>query len=147
MISKSQNLIAEVAQSVLETMVFAMSERTESCPLYQLENYLLAEISYSGSRNGELFIIAPKPLCRDWAEMMAGEDSDNLIHDVLGEVSNIIGGNWLTRSFKSDEKIRLHPPKVTVADAHQWDRVTGELAVVFLTVDDRPFILHVNAMD
>ena len=147
MISKNQDLIAEVAQSVLETMVFATSERAESCPGYQLDNFLLAEITYSGSRNGELFIIAPKPLCREWAEMMAGEVSTNLIHDMLGEVTNIIGGNWLTRTFTTDEKIKLNPPKVVVADANDWDRVTRELAVVFLTVEDNPFILYINARD
>ncbi len=147
MMQKNRDLIAEVAQSVLETMVFATSERTESFPSYQLESFLFAEITYSGTRNGELYIIAPKPLCRDWAEMMTGEDSNDLLHDVLGEVTNIIGGNWLTRSFKTDEAIKLNPPKVVVADAKHWDRLTGEDAAVVLSVEDNPFILHINALD
>ncbi len=147
MTNKNRDLIAEVAQSVLETMVFATSKRDATCPAFQLEYFLLAEITYSGSRNGELFIIAPKPLCREWAELMTGEDSADLIHDVLGEMTNIISGNWLTRSYLSDEKIMLNPPKVIVADAHHWERLTSELAAVFLTVEDSPFILHVNALD
>jgi CheY-specific phosphatase CheX len=147
MIQNDHALIAEVAQSVLETMVFAMSERSDSYPDGPLENCLFAEISYSGSRNGELSIIAPKPLCREWAEMMAGEDAADLVLDVLGEVTNIIGGNWLSRSFTGNENIRLNPPKVVVANSHHWDRVTREESTVVLSVEDNPFILNVNARD
>lgn len=43
MMSSNQDLIAEVAQSVLETMVFACSERSESFPAQRSEDYLLAE--------------------------------------------------------------------------------------------------------
>ncbi len=147
MLANSVDLIAEVAQSVLETMVFASSERAQSFPCNQLESYLRAEITYSGSRNGELVIMAPKPLCRDWAEMMAGADSAELANDVLGEVANIIGGNWLTRSFTADEKIKLNPPTVIIADAHHWDKVTRERTVVVLSVEDNPFFVHVNTRD
>jgi|JI7StandDraft_1071085.scaffolds.fasta_scaffold58902_3 CheY-specific phosphatase CheX len=145
--SSNQDLIAEVAQSVLETMVFACSERSESFPAQRSEDYLLAEITFSGSRNGQLLIMAPKPLCCEWAEMMTGDDSADVVYDVLGEVTNVIGGNWITRSFTTEEKIKLNPPNVFLADAHDWERVNRELATVVLSVEDNPFILHFNTTD
>ncbi len=142
-----RDLITEVAKSVLESMVFALSEELVTLPSQQLEEYLLAEITYSGSRNGQLFIMAPKPLCCEWAEMMTGDDSAEVVFDLLGEVTNVIWGNWWTRSFSIDEKIKLNPPKVFMADAHDWERITRESSTVVLTVEDSPFYLYFNILD
>lgn len=51
------------------------------------------------------------------------------------------------RGRSRPKKIKLNPPNVFLADAHDWERVNRELATVVLSVEDNPFILHFNTTD
>lgn len=147
MSSINREIIAEVAAYVLETMVFASSEVAEGVPEESRSDLLLAEIQYQGDRNGGLSIMAPQPLCTEWAIMMTGDDSTDLYADALGEVANVIGGNWLSRSFPAGEKIKLLPPRVKATDANGWASLGNSPNAVLLSVDDSPFMLSVTALD
>ncbi|MGB7325398.1 MAG: chemotaxis protein CheX [Rubripirellula sp.] len=147
MLNTKTDVFADVASSVLETMVFAMTERLEAWPAFQADSYLLARIDYSGYRCGELAILAPISLCQEWADMMTGDASTEQVYDALAEVINTIGGNWLTEAFGASESMKLHPPQVSLADQNQWNRLAEDPTVVLLSVDDNPFILHARALD
>lgn len=139
--------LSDVALSVLQTMVFAMGEKSVDRPLFEDDVYLLTQIGYSGDRNGQLAIMATKPLCREWAALMTGDDSESQLYDALSEVTNTIGGNWLTQAFSAGQAIKLQPPITSAADQSHWERLLNSPASSVLSVDGSPLVLHVNTLD
>lgn len=140
-------IFADVALTVLQTMVFAVGERSAHKPLFEDNIYLLAQIGYCGDRSGQLAIMATKPLCREWAALMTDDDSESQVVDALREVANTIGGNWLTQAFSGGEVIKLQPPIAAIADPSYWDRMVNGPESVVLSVDGSPLVLHITALD
>ena len=79
--------------------------------------------------------------------MMLGDETDSSIHDVLGEIANIIGGNLISRITLPSDQVRLHPPKVCDVEPAHWADIASNACAVVLSVDDRPFILHLKHED
>ncbi len=141
------DILTDVTLSVLQTMVFATGERSPVNPPFEDDAYLFTEIGYCGDRNGQLAIMASKSLCREWAALMTSDDSESQLWDALGEVTNTIGGNWLTQAFSFSEVIKLRPPATSVAEQSRWDRMLNCPDSVVLSVDGCPLVLHITALD
>jgi CheY-specific phosphatase CheX len=116
--------LAESVSEVLETMYFtgvAGSEKQEAPPD---GDWICTRLDFHGSRPGSLGVRAPLPTARILAESFLGAEPETITEsqcvEVLGEMTNMICGNVLSRLAK-EERFALSHPEPEPADWNgQW---------------------------
>ena len=105
---------------VAEQSFFAMAEL---CGAGEVEDEIAAEPAWlrahmpfsSDHERGLLTIVLPAALAHDLSAAFSGSDpaelTVDLVHDLTGELCNMVCGLWLTRSCPHD-RFRLQPPDV-----------------------------------
>jgi chemotaxis protein CheY-P-specific phosphatase CheC len=129
--SRECEFLAESLQSVLEKMVFMITESLEDDELDdQVENLLRAEMEFSGSLSGKVVLAAQSELCAEIAENMLGIDPDDVnqssLEDALREILNMACGQYLTSRWGEDQVFDLTVPHVEEFNSEQWSELAQE---------------------
>ncbi len=133
----------DVAQEVLESLLFAFTDKVDPIPDRIEVDSLVAKVEFTGARHGLLTVIAPESLCCEWSETMTSEQSPTKLSDMIAELSNIIAGHWVSRQF-SGEAIMLLPPTVARTCEAEPTRILDQQTSIALSVDGVPIFLSVE---
>lgn len=133
LVAMSGPLIRAIART-LQTM---LSRPLEAVPARSLEafseEHIVAEVAFAGKAEGSVQIRLAKPTARLFGAAMAGlapedfADVDEL-SDVLGELANIIVGNFKSNLCDAGLACRLSPPKITRTNDSKLRSQEGGLA-------------------
>jgi CheY-specific phosphatase CheX len=140
----------EAVRSVAENSFFAVAEpgdeRSFAAQAAQVPAWLVATVRFEqGPLNGSVACTMPLTLARNLFDAFAGRDPSDpepgpeLVHDLVGEFSNMVCGAWLTR-VASSRTFTLHHPSVVAAMAPRHSGGPRLLAVI----DDVPVAVEVR---
>jgi chemotaxis protein CheY-P-specific phosphatase CheC len=129
--SRECDFFAESLQSVLETMVFMITDELEDDELDTgAQDMLRAEMQFSGAHSGKAVLAAQSDLCAEIAENMLGIDEEDLnessLEDALREILNMTCGQYLTSRWGEEEVFDLTVPNVVKIDAGQWSELAED---------------------
>ena len=82
-------------------------------------NKLVGSVAFAGDVMGNICIHVPKEFARSMAAAMLGMEADEIeedeeINDVIGEVSNMVGGDLKSRLCDAGFPCKLSIPSVTI---------------------------------
>jgi chemotaxis protein CheX len=133
--------VIEVTQAVCECLLVEVAEPRPSTQQPPTDDEVVAWVSISGGWSGDIQVrLSPalaKRLAREVLDVDATSTEDAGVHDVVGEVANMIGGNL---KALLPEPCRLSLPKVT----HEPSLGYGALTQAFVVGDD-PFEVSVKS--
>ena len=140
----------EAVRSVAENSFFAVAEpgdeRAFAAQAAQVPSWLVATVRFEqGALNGSVACTMPLTLARNLFDAFAGRDPSDpepgpeLVHDLVGEFSNMVCGAWLTR-VASSRTFTLHHPSVVPSMAPRHNGGPRLLAVI----DDVPVAVEVH---
>jgi|SRR5689334_16252397 len=122
----------EAVRSVAEHSFFAVAEpgdeRSFAAQASAVPSWLVATVRFEqGALQGTVACTMPTSLARGLFDAFAGRDPSEpepgpeLVHDLVGEFSNMVCGAWLTRVASSRTFMLHHPvvePLAAPRDAH-----------------------------
>jgi hypothetical protein len=141
-----REILRSIATEVLKTHACVSCKVAQKVPPPLDTTYLRAEIAFMGTRIGEFAMIAPKPLCCEWAIKLMGEQSSSGFADALGRMANAICSKWLSTTFAVSEKIKFMPANVKVSDAASVESLFHSPNSVLLVVCGRPVLLNASTL-
>jgi CheY-specific phosphatase CheX len=120
--------LAESASEVLEIMYFTgVTGSEEPAPSPEGE-WICARLDFQGGRSGSLGVRAPLPTARVLAESFLGAEPETVTElqcvEVLGEMTNMICGNVLSRLAKEELFALSHPQPEPPDWNGQWGNHT-----------------------
>ena len=140
----------EAVRSVAEHSFFAVAEpgdeRSFAAQAAAVPSWLVATVRFEqGALQGTVACTMPTSLARGLFDAFAGRDPSEpepgaeLVHDLVGEFSNMVCGAWLTR-LASSRTFTLHHPIVEPVSTPRDARGPRLLAVI----DDVPVAVEVT---
>ena len=140
----------EAVRSVAENSFFAVAEpgdeRSFAAQAAQVPSWLVATVHFEqGPLHGSIACTMPLALARGLFDAFAGRDPSDpepvpeLVHDLVGEFSNMVCGAWLTR-VASSRTFTLHHPSVEALVSPRHLGGPRLLAVI----DDVPVAVEVS---
>jgi CheY-specific phosphatase CheX len=140
----------EAVRSVAEHSFFAVAEpgdeRSFAAQAAAVPSWLVATVRFEqGALQGTVACTMPTTLARGLFDAFAGRDPSEpepgaeLVHDLVGEFSNMVCGAWLTR-VASSRTFTLHHPIVEPVSTPRDARGPRLLAVI----DDVPVAVEVT---
>ncbi len=121
---KTDTMLTDSLAQALETMAFLTIMQLEE-DMSAPEKTILAEISFTGPKNGTIQILAGLDFCRILAENIGAltEVSDEICYDALKELSNVTCGLLLPMlaSSQTDVFDVTVPAVKTGDDSPRWD--------------------------
>ena len=116
----------------------------------QVEECVRASVRFSGYREGELTLLAPKAVALELAGNVLGLDPevdevDEDALDALGELMNVTVGQLLTTAFSDQEVFDLATPEVMeFVPAAEWGAFAANAATIPLVLEDEPVLLKLE---
>ena len=134
-----ETALSEAIEEVLASLAFAFVMPGEDIP--PAGEVMLAEIDFTGPFNGTLRLTIPDELSPMLAENMLGieqeECGEEIQHDALKELLNVICGNLLPRIAGTEPVFNLSSPRiVTDEEAAESSGLEGAKSAVRLPLDE-----------
>jgi hypothetical protein len=139
--------LSAAALDVLKTSAFAWGEPCAPAELpTTVEQPVFTRIRFDGERRGDISLALSRGLAATLAaDVLAAEPdelSDVQVFDACKELTNVLCGQWLTRSFGTTPVFHLSVPDTidpaSDADAQGWTSLLAEEGAVGLLIDDQP---------
>jgi CheY-specific phosphatase CheX len=135
---ETENLLTDSLAQALETMAFLTIIPPED-DMTAPEQTVLAEISFTGPKNGTIQIFAGLDFCRILAENIGAltEVSDETCHDALKELSNVTSGLLLPvlANSKADIFDITIPTIKNGGDCHKWNEFVEQPNCCILNIE------------
>jgi len=138
----------EVATEVFETQAFAF---VESCEKEDIENhhttdYIVASIDFSGPSEGTLHLLISQNGGKELASNLLGVEpfSDDAIEsapDAVGEMLNVICGQFLTTHYGTSSVFNLSIPQCEHTDQHDAISYIDAPEIATLFIDEEPALV------
>lgn len=129
-----RNFVTRSMQSVFETML-SMKMVPEEPPQREsitTGNHLVGTVGFAGTVMGNVNVFVTRDFAREMTAAMLGMSVDDLgsdeeVHDVVGEVCNMIGGDLKSRLCDAGLSCSLSIPSITFGNSFRveskgWDR-------------------------
>lgn len=120
---ESLQMFADAAQDVFQTMLSAEATvRNEKSAFDAAERVVMASVTYTGLPATSLAIRCRRSTAEDLARRFLGgfeAKDDETLRDVVGEITNMIGGGAKTRLNVDDAKMSC--PEVTLSFARSQE--------------------------
>ncbi|MGC4081224.1 MAG: chemotaxis protein CheX [Vicinamibacterales bacterium] len=137
--------LVQATTSVCETSLFAFTELATAGVVEQIggePRWFRIVVAFDGPTHGCVTVSVPQPLAIDLFSAFLGFDETDVfnnaeLHDMLGELGNMICGTWLT-ALGSRECFELAHADVSIVERPALD---GDGVV--MAVNDRPFVVRV----
>jgi CheY-specific phosphatase CheX len=145
------NPLHSVVNKVLETwaMVFVdpLNEDTSSA-FANYTDIACSAILFKGVIEGKLLVIAPKELAVTIATNVLGCDpedvSEESVSDVMKELANVIGGNFVTEAYGTDTAFEIVPPIYSSFNKEQFVEFNNSTNSVKVMADNFPMAVGFN---
>lgn len=132
------NLSVDALTKALETMAFLTVMPVDE-EMIVPQKTIIAEIGFSGDRQGTIQIAAGQDFCKLLAENIAAMDKPDEVsaRDALKELSNVTCGLFLPMIVSSTADVFdvTVPKSETCDDASQWNKFTADRNVSILNVE------------
>jgi hypothetical protein len=135
-------LLAEAMVTVAERSFFAYAEVSgPECVEVASGGWYEAAVSFRGPFSGRVLLALPSSLARDLSMSFLGLEPDAVladpsVADLVGEISNMVCGSWLT-GLPETACFELTHPEVRTIDAAPDDGMV-------VAVNDQPVVLHLE---
>ena len=143
--SDFEDALAESLGTVLEEAAFMFGEPCGEPPAFEGEA-MTSILSFSGERDGKLYLAASTDTCRSLAVDLMGveedEVSDTEVGETLGEILNIVAGVLMQSIFGLETLIQLHPPEVVSGEADAYGSDIGKISMMTDAGERFDFILE-----
>jgi two-component system chemotaxis response regulator CheY len=147
---KTENLSVDALSQALETMAF-MSVLPIDDQMVIPQQTIMAEIGFSGMRNGTIQILAGKNFCKMLAENIGALDCpDDLSSlDALKELSNVTCGLFLPMIVSSTADVFdvTVPKSKSCDDSSQWKEFTSDKNTNVVNVEGHAVAIRLNVKD
>lgn len=147
--SNDINVLESVFLSVLEREAFMFGSIITKDDSIPGDNMQKADLSFKGTdAKGTVSITLPESLSLELAANILGADPDEEFvkkqsHDALGELLNVLCGQFLTTVEGGTPVFDLSVPKVYSIDDEQWKKLITSGNTLVLMVDDQyPVLLE-----
>lgn len=121
-----QRRIMASAHNVFRVMADIVLEECHEEPCGKSHDWVSALIGFDGTYTGLLALHCPEPLARRTATgllcVQSGLDMQD-VHDAMGEVVNILGGDLKLLLDKRGREVQLSIPSVFISDAEFRDEL------------------------
>lgn len=148
---QNQQQIAEVLAEVLQNLAFMFADPATPDELpASLNDVLEARVSYRGSKQGTLTLLAPQALAGALAANVLGIEPDDPkaregALDAVGELMNIAMGRLLTELEGCTAVFDLTPPEVQpVTSTERWGEMLHDPDVIAMRIEDSPVLLRLD---
>lgn len=121
-----QRRIMASAYNVFRVMADIVLEECHEEPCGKAHDWVSALIGFGGTYSGLVALHCPEPLARRTAAGLLCAQSDpdmQDVHDAMGEVVNILGGDLKLFLDKRGREVQLSIPSVFVSDAEFRDEL------------------------
>lgn len=144
--SELRESLIQAMSSVCETSLFAYTEMAPPALVEAIPGeprWFQIEVAFIGPMQGTVAVHVPVPLATDLFSAFLGFDENDVfnnaeLHDMIGELGNMVCGTWLT-TLGGRECFDLAHPDVTVEDAPVPDERT-----IVMAVNDRPVLVRAD---
>jgi CheY-specific phosphatase CheX len=144
---EKNTILNDVVCQVLEQTAFVFPDKAAKPDDVSFEewDFVKAQLSFRGDRNGEVIMVVPIVFSGELAENMLGEDvdatdNDENRYDALNEIINIIAGQLLTRYFGDKRIFNLMPPKARELSREELNELIEKSDYSFCVSDGYPII-------
>lgn len=143
---KTENMSVEALSKALETMAFMTVMPVDDQMLVPSQT-IVAEIGFSGMRNGTLEILAGRDFCKMLAENIGAMDSpdDKSAFDALKELSNVTCGLFLPMIVSSTADVFdvTVPRSGSCEDSSQWQAFTADKNTSVVNVEGHAVAIRI----
>ncbi|HAL45039.1 MAG TPA: hypothetical protein DCP47_03855 [Phycisphaerales bacterium] len=147
---KTGNMSIEALTKALETMAFMTVMPIDDQMIIPQQTFM-AEIGFSGMRNGTVQILAGKDFCKMLAENIGAIDSpdDKSSLDALKELSNVTCGLFLPMIVSSTADVFdvTVPKSSSCDDSSQWKEITSDKNTCVVNVEGHAVAIRLNVKE
>ncbi|MEN6386150.1 MAG: hypothetical protein ABFD79_13255, partial [Phycisphaerales bacterium] len=147
---KKENLSLKALTQALETMAF-MAVLPIDDEMIVPQQTIMAEIVFSGMRNGTIQILAGRDFCKMLAENIGALDTPDDISsiDALKELSNVTCGLFLPMIVSSTADVFdvTVPKSSTCDDSAQWKEFTADKNTTVVNVEGHAVAIRLNVKE
>lgn len=141
MIIENINLLKELFTSILQQSAFMFAEEIGRESTDIPDKYLLSTIKFTGYASGEISIIIPEKAAAQMFANMLGIDNDadaeKQRKDCVGEILNVLCGQYLTSAAGEAPVFNLSIPKTSKIAASQIEKfISGKKNSASLFVEN-----------
>jgi CheY-specific phosphatase CheX len=124
-----RGFVTHSMQSVFDTML-SMKLAAEDPPQREsvtTGNHVVGTVGFAGTVMGNVNVFVSRDFAREMTAAMLGMSSDEEVHDVIGEVCNMVGGNLKSKLCDAGLTCSLSIPSITFGNSFRveskgWDR-------------------------
>ena len=136
--TEASHLLPQALTQALETMAFLTAIAVDDDMLIP-QKTILAEIKFSGAKEGKIQILASLDFCKILAENIAAIDEANYqcATDAIKELTNVTCGLFLPMVVSSTADVFdiTVPESESCDNSSQWDRFTAEKSSSILNIE------------
>jgi CheY-specific phosphatase CheX len=141
--------LSAAALDVLKTSAFAWGEPCATSELpTAVGDAVLTQIRFDGDCRGDVSLALSRGLAMTLAaDVLAAEPdelSDDQVIDACKELTNVLCGQWLTRSFGTQPVFHLSVPEAISPDERSWTTLIAAPGAVGMLIDDQPLAACLN---
>lgn len=121
-----------LVRAVVKTFETMMGINLDSLPLSSAfqEAHVLGEVAFSGQANGKVQLRFPKAAVPVIGARLLGLEASDLndpaiANDVVGELCNMVAGNFKSNLCDAGLPCTLQPPKITITEDFKLQSVDG----------------------
>lgn len=141
--------LSEATLAVLKASAFAWGE---PCPTVELPavggEAIVTRVRFQGDATGNVCLAMPAEvaaaLAADILSAEADELSDEQIDDACKELTNVVCGQWLTRSFGDRPVFHLSVPEAEHVEKAEWYALIDGPGAVGVQIDERPLAAGIH---
>jgi CheY-specific phosphatase CheX len=142
--------LGEVAAEVCQKQAFLFAEECDPAEaLTAAGPFLQATISFAGPRRGVLGIAATRSLTLELAANLLDLDPESeetapAAADALGELANVVCGQFLTSAYGSTAVFRLSIPAIGDLDDEAWAGLANSDESLCLSFEESHAVVHLS---
>jgi chemotaxis protein CheX len=140
--------ILELAiQEVFEIMLGCQGKAQPPCERKQQHGEFTAMVGLAGALCGVLTVRCNKKTAGEFAKSMLGDtaDSEEQVADALGEICNMIAGNFKNKLAGTDERCMLSVPSVITGGEYAFRSLAdGTCLETVLLFEEAPVVIRLQ---
>lgn len=143
-------VLSQVVADVCQRQAFLFAEECDpDSALAAVGPFQRAAIAFTGPRQGILEVAATRSLTLELITNLLdldpeNEDATSATADALGELVNVICGQFLTAAFGSRAVFRLSIPEIGGLDEAAWSESAADPEALCLSFDESHAVVHLS---
>jgi chemotaxis protein CheX len=143
-------LLTLAAQEVFEIMLGSFPTMADAPDVPRGENYT-AIVGLAGSLRGVVTVCCGARSAQKIAATMLGPSvtcSEDQVCDAIGEICNMVAGNFKNKLTGLDKPCLLSVPAVVTGNSYRFRTLAGDQSIqTILSLDDSPLVVRLDIHD